>query len=69
MEERGLMVGALHEMNPVLTTQGDDNAECLSEDVSVGNQKVLCITGYGPQLGYPQDRRNKTFFGSIWMQR
>ena len=55
IEGGGLMIGALHELNPVLTRQGDDSAECLSVEVYVGNLKVLCIAGYGPQLGDPQE--------------
>ena len=51
------MIGALHELNPILTRQGDDEAECLSIEVTVENRKLLVVTGYGPQLGDSQDRK------------
>ena len=57
LEGGGLMIGALHELNPILTRQGDDEAECLSIEVTVENRKLLVVTGYGPQLGDSQDRK------------
>ena len=57
LEGGGLMIGALHELNPILTRQGDDEAECLSIEVTVENRKLLVVTGYGPQLGDSHDRK------------
>ena len=53
----GVAIGALHELNPVLTRHGDDDTECLSVEVSLGNRNILCVTGYGPQLGDPVERK------------
>ena len=58
IEGGGIMIGALHDLNPVLTRQGDDNAECLSVEVAVDNQKILCVAGYGPQLGDTIERKS-----------
>ena len=44
------MIGALHELNPVLTRQGDDEAEFLSV-------KITIVAGYGPQLSDTQERK------------
>ena len=57
LEGGGLMIGALHELNPVLTRQGDDEAECLSVKITIGNNKLLVVTGYGPQLSDTQERK------------
>ena len=51
------MIGALHELNPVLTRQGDDDAECLSVAVTVEKNRLLIVAGYGPQLGDPLERK------------
>ena len=55
IEGGGVAIGALHELNPVLTRQGDDDTECLSVD----RQKFLCVAGYGPQMGDKQERKTK----------
>ena len=59
LEGGGIAVGALHELKPVLTREGDDDAECLSIEIKVANQKFLCVTGYGPQLSDSADRKTK----------
>ena len=53
----GIAIGVLHELKPGLTQQGDDDTECLSVQVTVENQDFLCVTGYGPQLGDPAERK------------
>ena len=55
----GLAIGALHDLQPVLTRQGDDEAECLSVLVKTVPMDVLCVIGYGPQLGDCNDRKDK----------
>ena len=47
----GLAIGVLHDLKPVLVRQGDDDSECLSLQVTVSTQNILCVTGYGPQIG------------------
>ena len=59
IEGGGVAIGALHELNPVLTRQGDDSTECLSVEFSVYKQKFLCFAGYGPQIGDTQDKKTK----------
>ena len=54
-----MAIVALHELNPVLTRQGDDETECLSVEFSVDKQKFLCVAGYGPQMGDKQERKTK----------
>ena len=53
----GLAIGAIHELNPVLTRQGDDHVECISVEIKAGNIKILCVTGYGPQKGDDPKRK------------
>ena len=45
----GLAVGALHDLNPVLIRNGNDDAECITIEVSTECARVRCVTGYGPQ--------------------
>ena len=42
----GLAVGALHDLQPVLVRQGDDNVECLTIEVTAGPTKIRCVNGY-----------------------
>ena len=53
----GLAIGALHEINPVFMRQGDDDTECLSIEIVVGNRQIRCVAGYGPQLGDSIERK------------
>ena len=55
----GVAIGALHDLNPVLYRQGDDDAECLSVIVKTVSMDVLCVVGYGPQLTDNNDRKDK----------
>ena len=55
----GLAVGALHDLNPILLRQGNDEVECLTVQVDVGHVKVRCVTGYGPQRDDSTDRKHK----------
>ena len=52
----GIAIGALHELKPVLTRKGDDEKECLSVEVSVGNKKLIVVAFYSPQLGDTKER-------------
>ena len=58
LEGGGLAIGALHSLRPVLTRQGDDDAECLSIVVKTIPMDVLCVIGYGPQSGDSIDRKS-----------
>ena len=55
----GLAIGVLHDLKPVLTKQGNDDAECMSVIVKTVPMDVLCVVGYGPQLGDTNDRKSK----------
>ena len=55
----GLVVGALHDLRPVLVRQGDDEVECLTIEVTAGITKIRCVNGYGPQLSDSKERREK----------
>ena len=54
----GLAVGALHDLNPVLLRQGDDDVECLTIEVITGNTRLRCVVGYGPQLSDSTERKD-----------
>ena len=55
----GLAMGALHDLKPVLVRQGNDEAECLTMEVTAGNIKIRCVNGYGPQVGDTKERKDK----------
>ena len=55
----GLALGALHNLRPVLTRQGDDIAECISVLVKTIPMDILCVIGYGPQIGDSVDRKKQ----------
>ena len=59
LEGGGIAIGVLHQLNPVLTRQGDDEAECLSVEFSIDKQKFLCVAGYGPQMGDTRETKEK----------
>ena len=52
-------LGALHDLKPVLTRKGDDDAECLSVMIKTAPMNVLCVIGYGPQAWDSNDRKDK----------
>ena len=58
LEGGGLAIGALHTLRPVLTRRGDDNAECISVSVKTILMDILCVVGYGPQIGDSIDRKS-----------
>lgn len=45
----GLMIAAHEALEPVLVTEGDENAEILTVQGNVGGIPVRFMTGYGPQ--------------------
>ena len=55
----GLAVGALHDLNPMLISQGSDDAECLTIEVTTGVARVRFVTGYGPQESDAMSRKEK----------
>ena len=55
----GLAVGALYELDPVLTRIGNDEVECLSINIEVGREKFKYVSGYGTQLIDSNDRKHK----------
>ena len=55
----GLAIGVIHELKPVLTRQGCDFAECISVSVKTIPMDILCVLGYGPQLGDSKLRKDK----------
>ena len=55
----GLAIGALHCLKPLLTRQGDDDAECLSVSIKTVPMDILCVVGYGPQIGDNNDRKKQ----------
>ena len=59
LEGGGIAIGVSHALNPVLTRQGDDEAECLSVVFTVEKQQFLCVAGYGPQLSDHKERKEK----------
>ena len=44
----GLAIGVLHDLNPVLIRQGDDDCECMSVQLTVESEDIICVVGYGP---------------------
>ena len=60
----GIVVGALHDLRPVLMRQGDDEVESLTIEVTAGITKMRCVNGYRPQLSYSKERR-ETFWNYL----
>ena len=58
LEVGRLALGALHNLRPVLTRQGDNKAECLSVSLKTNYMDILCVVGYGPQNGDSSDRKS-----------
>ena len=52
-----ILFGALHELEPVLVRKGNDKVECMSVEIKVGKNTILCVTGYGPQITDSDDRK------------
>ena len=55
----GLAIGVIHDLKPVMTRKGDDEVECLSVEITVGQLQILCVVGYGPQLGDSDERKEQ----------
>ena len=55
----GLAIGVIHELKPVLTRQGCDNAECISVLLKTNVMEILCVLGYGPQIGDSKIRKDQ----------
>ena len=55
----GLAIGVLHDINPVLVRQGDDEIECMTIEVTTGTTRLRCVTGYGPQESDCVSRKEK----------
>ena len=55
----GLCIGVRKDLHPAWVAQGDDDVECLSVEVWVGDFPVRVVTGYGPQLGDNMEKKQK----------
>ena len=53
----GLAIGVIHDLQPVLLRKGNDDVECLSVEINVGQLQIVCVVGYGPQLGDCDERK------------
>ena len=52
-------MGALHDLNPVLFRQGNDEVECMTVELTTGNTRLRCVVGYGPQLADSHTRKEQ----------
>ena len=55
----GLAIGALHDLNPVLLRQGDDDVECMTVELTTELTRLRCVVGYGPQISDSPERKDK----------
>ena len=55
----GLAIGCLSDLKPIKTREGDDETECLTIKITVGECKIMVVNGYGPQLGDKIERKTK----------
>ena len=60
----GLAIGALHDVNPVWISKGDDEVEILVVEISVENMKIRCVCGYGPQE-YDKTEKKEKFWAKL----
>ena len=55
----GLCIGVNKNINSALPREGDDDTECLTVSVDLGHQKLIMVTGYGPQESTTPDIKAK----------
>ena len=55
----GLCIGVAKNLPSALLWEGGDEAECLSVQVQVGQQEMVVVCGYGPQLHASPERKEK----------
>ena len=55
----GLAIGVLHDLDPVLLRQGNDEVECLTVEITTGYTRLRCVVGYGPQMSDTSSRKEK----------
>ena len=55
----GLCIGVHKDLKPVWVSQGDDEVEVLVVEIWVNEFPVRIVTGYGPQVGDSQERKQK----------
>ena len=55
----GLAMGCLSDLKPIKTREGDDETECLTIEITVGECKMMVVNGYGPQLSDKIERKIK----------
>ena len=53
----GLAIGAVHDVEPVWISEGDDEVEVLVIQIRLGDIYVRCLAGYGPQEKDPSERK------------
>ena len=63
----GLAIGALHDVEPVWLSEGDDTVEVLVIQVRFGELVVRCVGAYGPQETDSIDRKQK--FGKDYLKK
>ena len=55
----GLCIGVNKNLPSTLLREGGDEVECLSVQVQVGQQEMVVVCGYGPQLYASPERKDK----------
>ena len=63
-EKGGTMIGAHKALNPVLINEYSDEFELLVIEITVANNDIRVISGYGPQENWQQKDR-KPFFEAL----
>ena len=55
----GLCIGVTRDLPSSLLREGGEEAECLTVQVEVGQQELVVVCGYGPQVIATPDRKEQ----------
>ena len=53
----GICIGVTRDLPSALLREGGEEVECLTVQVEVGQQELVVVCGYGPQVTAPPDKK------------
>ena len=60
-QKGGTMVGVHKSLKPILITELDDPFELIVVEISIGNNEIRVMPGYGPQENWSPEQREPFF--------
>ena len=55
----GILLAVVKDLNPALVSDGGDDVEALTVDISVKKMQISCSTAYGPQEKDPKEKKQR----------